>query len=115
METRQSRWQDWIILFLGIWLFIAPIIGVGAATGLAAWNAYISGALVVILSIWALSSPLKWEEWIISALGLWILIAPFVLQFTTDQAALWNHVVVGILIGADALWAVSEPANKHPA
>lgn len=115
MENTKSRWQDWFSLLLGIWLFIAPMIGVGAATGVAAWNAYICGALVVIFSVWALSRPQKWEEWTNSVLGLWILIAPFVLQFTGDQAALWNHVIVGIVLGADALWAVSLPASRHPA
>lgn len=114
MNNRQ-RWQDWFSLILGVWLFISPFIGVGAGSGPEAWNAVIFGALVAVFSIWALANRQRWEEWLNTAFGVWILIAPFVLQFTNDQAALWNHVIVGVLIGADALWAAGQAGSPHHA
>lgn len=119
MNARQ-RWQDWVNLVLGVWLFIAPMLGVGAATGVAAGNAYILGALVVIFSVWALARPEKWEEWVNLVLGVWIIIAPFILGFYSESVgAAWNHVIVGIIIAADAVWAASQkqsptgPAGQH--
>lgn len=106
-----ARWQDWLNLVLGVWLFLAPIVGVGAATGAAAWNAYATGALIGLFSIWALVKPEQWEEWINLVVGLWVIAAPFLLVFTGDTAALWNHLIVGVVVASDALWAaVSRPA-----
>ncbi|MDX1804764.1 MAG: SPW repeat protein [Alcanivorax sp.] len=102
------RWQDSFILMLGVWLFIAPTVGIGSATTNGMWNAYVSGLLVVFFSIWALSKPQKWEEWVNAVIALWIVIAPFVLNFSSDNWATWNHVAVGVLIGADALWVLAK-------
>lgn len=47
-------WEEWVDLALGAWLIISPwVIGFSGMTALA-WNAVIAGAIVVILSAWAL-------------------------------------------------------------
>jgi hypothetical protein len=104
METKQ-RWQDWVNLFLGIWLFITPFFGVDAINSVAAWNGYIFGGAVVVFSIWALSQPQAWEEWINFVLGAWLILAPFFLRFAAETAAMWNHIIVGAIICLASLWA----------
>ena len=53
---RSSRWQEWVSLVAGAWLFVSPwILAFGSGSG-AAWNAYIVGALVVLFSIWGISA-----------------------------------------------------------
>ncbi len=37
-------------------------------------------------------------SWINFILGLWLIIAPFVLHFSNNQAATWNSVIVGIVV-----------------
>lgn len=111
---KKQRWQDWLNLILGLWLLTAPFFGVGATTGAAAWDGYIFGAIVALLSGWALRQPQAWEEWLNLVIGLWLIAAPFVLGFTTETAALWNHVVVGLVVGADALWAALARPPVHP-
>ena len=37
-------------------------------------------------------------SWINFILGLWLIIAPFVLQFSNNQVATWNSVIVGIIV-----------------
>ena len=107
MEPKQ-RWQDWVNLILAVWLFITPFIfGMISLTGTAALNGYIFGTIVVALSIWALAQPRVWEEWTNLVIGIWLIISPFVLGFTTETAAMWNHLVVGIIVGVDALWAAT--------
>ena len=108
-----TRWQDWYNLCLGAWLVAAPMLGVGPLTGPSAWNGYLAGSLVALLSFRALVKPEKWEEWINFAIGLWIIAAPFLLGFTNVPDALWNHLAVGALIVIDALWAARQrPARK---
>ena len=110
-------WQDWVNLMLGVWLFIAPYVGVGARNDIAAWNSYAAGAAVVILAIAALSRWRVWEEWVNLVIGLWLVLAPFVLGFTHQPAPMWNQIIVGLLIGAGALWAAVQfsPRGMHHA
>lgn len=46
--------------------------------------------------------------WTNFALGVWLVIAPFALLYRGIQAALWDDVVVGLLIAAYSLWRALE-------
>lgn len=118
------RWQDWVNLVLGVWLFISPWVlnfaagyATGAAPGGAAagatapagdalanasWDAWIFG---VVIAVVALSSTLRvaaWQEWGTLILGLilgvWLFIAPWALAFSGAPAAAWDHWIVGALV-----------------
>lgn len=102
MDTKQ-RWQDWLNLLLGIWLVVAPLIGIGAMGGLAAWNAYLFGAIIIVFSVAALNEPHGWEEWTNLVVGLWLIAAPFALGFSAQVGPTWNHIGVGAVVAADAL------------
>lgn len=112
-----GRWQDWINLILGAWLFIAPGVGVGMRNDIAAWNSYVAGVVVAILAIMAITRARVWEEWVNFVVGVWLILAPFVLGFTDQSGPMWNQIVVGVLIGADALWAALQysPRRMHHA
>lgn len=115
MDTKQ-RWQDWLNLLLGIWLVVAPLIGIGAMGGLAAWNAYLFGAIIIVFSVAALNEPHGWEEWTNLVVGLWLIAAPFVLGFSMQAGPAWNHIGVGAVVCADALWmALSRGSFTRPA
>lgn len=113
----RQRWQDWAGLVLGGWMFFSPWILGYSASAVATGNALILGLAVAVFFIVALANPRIWEEWINLALAAWIFIAPFVLQFTSVGAAAWNHWIVAVLIGIDAIWAMSEtlPREQHHA
>src|SRR4029434_4540785 len=51
---------------------------------------------------------MKVLRWTNFALGLWLVIAPFALLYRGIQAALWDDVVVGLLIAAYSLWRALE-------
>jgi len=110
MEHKQ-RWQDWLNLILGIWLFFSPFVGMEVASSVPAWNGYIFGLLIAGLSLWALIQPQAWEEWINLIIGIWLIISPFFPGYTTESFVMWNQVVVGLIVGADALWAA---LSKQP-
>lgn len=100
----ERRWQDWANVVLGIWLIVSPFVLGYAETGtLAAPHSYAIGIAVAVFALAALYRFYRWEEGVNLVLGLWLVAAPFVLNFSNVEPALWNHVVVGILIGVDAL------------
>jgi hypothetical protein len=103
-------------LVLGIWLVVAPWMGVGASRGdAAAWNSYCFGVAIIIFAMAAMSARGQvWEEWITLMIGLWLIIAPFALHFTDQRVAMWNQTIVGVVVGVVALWAgVRFEAQRH--
>jgi hypothetical protein len=45
-------------------------------------------------------------------LGIWVIISPFVVQFAQVPAAVWNNVIVGIVIALLALIRTSTPRQS---
>jgi SPW repeat len=107
-KWRNESFIDVINLILGGWLFVTPWV-FGFAGGAAGWNAWILGAVIALVAIAALTAFAEWEEWINLVLGLWVLVAPWVLGFEANAAATRYHVIVGIVVAALAaieLWLV---------
>lgn len=123
--TDSNHWQDWVNLILGIWLFISPWVldfapgrPIGTAgnappngvvayvVSAAAWNAWIFGVIVAVISIAALIQLQRWAEWLNLLIGIWIAVSPWVLGFAGryTSAAMWDLLVVGVLIFALAAW-----------
>jgi hypothetical protein len=50
-----------------------------------------------------------WQDPINAALGLWVLISPWAVGYQADTAALWNAVIVGLLLAGVALGAIFVP------
>lgn len=94
----KQRWEDWTNLALGAWLFFSPFIMGYTQNQGAAWNAYTLGIMLGVFTIWALASPEAWEEWIDSALGLWLVVSPWILGFSSQTGATWNAVIVGLVV-----------------
>lgn len=106
----KGRWQDWVNLVLGAWLFFSPWILQYATGGPGAWNSYVFGIGIVVFAAIALFAPQKWEEWVNFALGVWLIISPWVLEFRSDVAT-WNVVILGILVGIFSLSGMAtQPA-----
>lgn len=91
----KKRTQDWITLILGIWLFFSPWIFGYNGMGFA-WNSYLFGALMAVVSGFALNDQKVWEEWINVIIGFWIFISPWVLGMAA-ASIMWNHWIVGLL------------------
>jgi hypothetical protein len=108
---RQKRWQDWLNLLIGIWLFISPwVMGfAGSGTG-ADWNAWIIGVAIVVFSAIAVSLPQAWEEVINILLGIWMVISSWVIG-VTSRAVETNFVIVGLLVILFAAWAMAMNRN----
>ena len=110
---KAKRWQDWLNLLIGIWLFISPwVIGFAGADYGASWNAWILGVAVVVFSAIAVSMPQAWEEVINILLGIWMVISSWVIGFAS-RAAETNAVIVGLLVILFAAWAMAMNRDWH--
>ena len=106
-----QRWQDWVMVLLGVWLVVSPfwMPQYASSSSVMAWNSYIMGALVVLFASAALVHRKVWEEGVNLAIGIWLMLAPFVLGyfFGFELGAGLNQLIVGLLIALDALWVIS--------
>jgi hypothetical protein len=104
---KDKRWQDWLNLLIGIWLFISPwVIGFAGANLTASWNAWIFGVAIVVFSAIAVSMPQAWAEVINILLGIWMVISSWILGVAT-RAVETNAVIVGLLVILFAAWAMA--------
>lgn len=102
METKH-RWQDVAGLLLGLWVFTSPFRGHRPELDLFALDDYAFGILIVALSAVALSRPWAREAKINMLIGLWLIVAPFVLGFAAYRGAMLTDIGAGAAIIADLL------------
>jgi hypothetical protein len=51
-------------------------------------------------------------NWVNVLLGIWVIISPFLIQFSQLSAAMWNNVIVGIVVALFALIRTSMPRQS---
>ena len=119
----KKHWQDWGNLVLGLWILVSPWVlqlttAVGAeATGgavnnAATWNLALVGIAVAALAVAAIFAFQAWEEWTNVGLGVWLLISPWALGFSSSALLMWNAVIAGALIAVLAGWAIAPPQDS---
>ncbi len=108
-----------LVVLAGIWEVAAPFVLGYTATTAFLWDAIIVGLALVVLAGWAALSNQQGTDrgldWVNALVGLWLIAAPFVLGYTGVVAALWNDVLVGIVVAVLAGWAaVTLGQQQHP-
>jgi hypothetical protein len=108
-EWTNAKYCDVANLVLGAILFVSPWLFAFDA-GLASQNAIISGIVIAVLSIAALSAFAVWEEWLNLIVGLWVIVSPWVLGFLGTTATT-VHVIIGLIVAVLAaieLWIMYQ-------
>ena len=115
----ELKWKesgvDVVNLILAAFLFLTAWIFGFASDPAAAPNAWVSGILIGIVAIAALTKFAEWEEWINLVLGLWVLVSPWVLSFAPQTTARWAYVIVGLVVAVLAglkLWFMHQPPPR---
>jgi SPW repeat len=72
------------------------VLGFTAETA-AAWTAWGTGLAIAVLAAAAIVQFAEWEEWANLVLGLWLVVAPWIVRFTNVIVAQWTHVVLAWL------------------
>lgn len=106
---KTAKTLSWIIAVVGLWEIVAPFIFGMTATTAFLWDAVIVGLALLVLGVWAAlandENTVKYLNWINAVLGLWLIIAPFVLSYSSAAAAMWNDIIVGLVALALGAWA----------
>ena len=117
MEHR--HWQDWVSGAVGLWLIVCPFLltfslGEATPTTMITANFVICGGLALLLALAVLAAFRIWEEWLTVALGIWLIISPWMLDFAASRSATWNAVGAGIVLAVFAGWTlVAAESESH--
>ena len=102
-----KHWQDSVNAVLGVWLVLSPwALGFQSETTPMA-NAVIVGAALIAAALGAMLVPRAWEEWTELVLGLWMIVAPWVLGFAAMREAMLASTITGVVVAALALWTLA--------
>lgn len=93
-------------VLVGLWLIVAPWVLNYRNTGdgfNGYWNDVVIGIAIAVLALARTAAPRSFEglSWVNIALGIWLIIAPFVLAYnigTDAPAARWNDIACGIVV-----------------
>ena len=103
---QMKHWQDPVNGLLGAWLILSPwAIGFQDNT-LALANFVAVGVLLLAAAVGAIFVPQAWEEWVETALGLWLIASPWLLGFAGVQLATQNAIFTGLAVAILALWVL---------
>lgn len=101
---------SWVNILLGIWVIISPFVLSFSQLSTAMWNNVATGVAVGIIGLIRASAVQPEWSWANIILGVWLIASPFVLGFF-NQVALWNNIILGIIIALVA-WA-NAMRNAH--
>ncbi len=108
---KTAKTLNWWIAVFGVWELLAPFFLGYSAVKAAMWDAIIIGLALIVVGVWAAVSKengaIKTLSWVNALLGIWLIIAPFLLSYTGTGAALWNDIIIGLVELVLGAWAAS--------
>jgi hypothetical protein len=97
--TTWRRWQDWVVVGLGVVLFVTPFLFGETANSVAASTAYVLGALIALAGV--LNAAMKDAgglELIPAVLAVILFVSPWAFGFSALTGLAWAAWIISILV-----------------
>lgn len=106
-SSMAAKWQAWTSFTLSLWLAVSPWLAGYAEHESATANAVIVGLVLALASHFeCVACDDAPAEWLNLAAGVWLLCAPFMLEFDSPVASV-NSIAVGAFVAFLAASALS--------
>jgi len=97
--TAWRRWQDWVVVGLGVVTFLTPFAFGDTSQTVAASTAYLLGVLIALAGLLnAAMRRVGGLEVIPAVLAVILFVSPWAFGFTAVTALAWSAWIVGILV-----------------
>jgi hypothetical protein len=106
------KWKGWTNGVLGLWLLLAPFLGISAKGHY--WNDLIVGIIVAVVGFGMVQGK-PWQGWTAGFLGLWLIIAAFIPGLVSGAGLIWNNIIVGLIVVIAGFTAVTSEKPKQMA
>jgi hypothetical protein len=97
--TAWKRWQDWVVVGLGVVLFLTPIVFGETAQTAATSAAYVLGVLIALAGV--LNAAMRRAgglELVPAGLAVILFLSPWMFGFTAVTTLAWSAWIIAILI-----------------
>ena len=101
--NKSTHWQDPMNAVLGVAILASPWAHGYQVARVPMANAVIVGASLFTIAVGAAVVGRMWVEWAVAALGDWLIVAPWVLDFRHEDASS-TAIGFGIVVLALGLW-----------
>lgn len=90
----------WITGLIGLFLILAPFLFGYTVNMGALWTSIIAGGIIAVTSyIEAVQHDrANWEYWVAGIVGILVIAAPFVFDFTAHALATWTTIIAGVVV-----------------
>lgn len=114
-ELMRARWASAGNVMAGLWLIAAPFVLNFGANEMAQWNHVIVGAAVLVFAGIRAFDPDEREgiSWASAALGVWLIVSPFVLGYAQLNPARNSSIITGLIVLALAAFSAYETNRAH--
>jgi hypothetical protein len=101
-------WRNVVNALIGIWFIVSPAVLPFRNDTAMAWTSVIGGAILLVLAgSAALMEGARRQVWlqvVTGLVGIWFIIAPWVLAFTSDPGTFWTSLILGIVALILSIW-----------
>jgi uncharacterized integral membrane protein len=101
-------WQNVVNALIGIWFIIAPFSLAFTSNAAEMWTSIIGGVILLVLAgAAALNEKARrqvWIQYVDGLVGVWFIIAPWVLSFTARAGELWTSLIGGVIVLVLSAW-----------
>jgi ABC-type enterobactin transport system permease subunit len=111
LSTR--RWQDQVIVLLGLWLFVSPFVMGYPVGSPPAVNAFIAGAIMAALAACDLYKTYVWAVIVNMVVGVWTAVSAWLIGVVHDPAMTSSLLIVGIAAIVLGLWELRTDPELH--
>lgn len=105
-----TRTSAIILLLAGLWLIIAPFVLNYASLGASSINDIILGIAVAVLALILMGARQNWASWLALLAGIWMVIAPFALGYSSIGTVVANDVILGIIV---AIFGIASAVSTN--
>jgi hypothetical protein len=105
------RWEDIVSMILGAAILISPMFIANTATPTIVAFTALAGAAIVVLAALEQLSLHRWEEILELGCGVWVMVAPFALNYG-GMLRNW-HIVLGACVAALAILELWQDRDRQ--
>src|SRR6202165_4085538 len=101
--TTWRRWQDWVVVGLGVVMFLTPLVFGETAQTVAASTAYVMGVVIALAGL--LNAAMRQAgglELIPAVLAVILFVSPWAFGFTAVTALAWSAWIIAIVVALAA-------------
>ena len=113
MHLSSRRWQDQLMIVIGVWLLVSPWALGYPSYSPPAQNACIAGAIIALLGALDMVKTHVWAVLPNIVVGMWVAVSPWLVGVVRDPAMTWSLVVTGAATIVLGVWELRSDPELH--